>query len=181
MGQINENYLFRKVRSLTRHSGHVWTLGAHASQMMWESGHMKIRGLAGSRQMGQVRSSSLFSITSLRNLTISALGASIFDVGFWSGDFWMILLIGCMRNLSWLHEPFFAIGHVNAMTFQNSKPDVKILWLCTQEILSLGKPSREKSAVFLNIVQKAFDPPPPFIWTFVLFCRGCFLKRVFEH
>ena len=24
----------------------------------------------------------------------------------------------------------------------------------------LGKPSREKSAVFLNIVQKAFDPPP---------------------
>ena len=137
MGQINENYLFRKVGSLTRHSGHVWTLGAHAPQMMWESGHMKIRGLAGSRQMGQVRSSSFFSITSLRNLTISALGASIFDVGFWSGDFWMILLIGCMRNLSWLHEPFFAIGHVNAMTFQNSKPDVKILWLCAQETLSL--------------------------------------------
>ena len=24
----------------------------------------------------------------------------------------------------------------------------------------LGKPSREKSAVFFNIVQKAFDPPP---------------------
>ena len=23
--------------------------------------------------------------------------------------------------------------------------------------------------------------PPLFIWTFVLFCRGCFLKRVFEH
>ena len=37
-----------------------------------------------------------------------------------------------------------------------------------------GKPSFQKSAVFLNIVQKAFDPPPPFIWTFVLFCRGCF-------
>ena len=27
----------------------------------------------------------------------------------------------------------------------------------------LGKPSREKSAVFFNIVQKAFDPPPPFV------------------
>ena len=25
----------------------------------------------------------------------------------------------------------------------------------------LGKPSRGKSDVFLNIVQKAFDPPPP--------------------
>ena len=26
--------------------------------------------------------------------------------------------------------------------------------------MELGKPSREKSAVFFNIVQKAFDPPP---------------------
>ena len=26
--------------------------------------------------------------------------------------------------------------------------------------VSLGKPSFQKSAVFLNIVQKAFDPPP---------------------
>ena len=30
-----------------------------------------------------------------------------------------------------------------------------------------------KKCSFFNIVQKAFDPPP-FIWTFVLFCRGCF-------
>ena len=30
--------------------------------------------------------------------------------------------------------------------------------------LPLGKPSATKSAVFLNIVQKAFDPPsPPFV------------------
>ena len=28
---------------------------------------------------------------------------------------------------------------------------------------TLGKPSRGKSDVFLNIVQKAFGPPPPFI------------------
>ena len=28
---------------------------------------------------------------------------------------------------------------------------------------TLGMPSFQKSAVFLNIVQKAFDPPPPFI------------------
>ena len=27
----------------------------------------------------------------------------------------------------------------------------------------LGKPPFQKSAVFLNIAQKAFDPPPPFI------------------
>ena len=36
-------------------------------------------------------------------------------------------------------------------------------------------PPFQKSAVFLNIVQKAFDPPP-FIWTFVLFCGGYFLN-----
>ena len=29
--------------------------------------------------------------------------------------------------------------------------------------LQLGMPPFQKSAVFLNIVQKAFDPPPPFI------------------
>ena len=29
--------------------------------------------------------------------------------------------------------------------------------------LHLGKPSAKKSAVFFNIVQKAFGPPPPFI------------------
>ena len=28
--------------------------------------------------------------------------------------------------------------------------------------VSLGKPSFQKSAVFFNIVQKAFDPPPLF-------------------
>ena len=131
---MNENHLFRGVGSLTRHWGHVWTLGAHAEQMMWECGHMKIGGLAVSRQMGHLRSSSFFSIASLRNLTISALGASIFDVGFWRDDFRIILLIGFLRN----HEPIFAIGHVNVVvTFQNSKPDIKILWLCAQETLSL--------------------------------------------
>ena len=32
------------------------------------------------------------------------------------------------------------------------------------KLISLGKPSCKKSAVFFNIVQKAFDPPP-FVWT----------------
>ena len=36
----------------------------------------------------------------------------------------------------------------------------------TKKAVSLGKPTRKKSAVFFNIVQKAFEPPPPFIWTF---------------
>ena len=32
--------------------------------------------------------------------------------------------------------------------------------LLTRFTLTLGKPTRKKSAVFFNIVQKAFDPPP---------------------
>ena len=43
-------------------------------------------------------------------------------------------------------------------------------------ISNKGSPPLKKSAVFFNIVQKPFDAPPPFIWTFVLFCRGCFLS-----
>ena len=40
----------------------------------------------------------------------------------------------------------------------------------------LGKPSRKKSAVFLNIVQKAFDSPLSFEHHVVNL-----LKSVFEH
>ena len=38
----------------------------------------------------------------------------------------------------------------------------------------LGKPSREKSAVFLNIVQKAFDPSPPLFEHLSYFAGGVF-------
>ena len=38
-----------------------------------------------------------------------------------------------------------------------------------------------KKCSFFEHCSKGLWPPPPFIWTFVLFCRGCFLKRVFEH
>ena len=43
----------------------------------------------------------------------------------------------------------------------------------------LGKPSRKKSAVFLNIVQKAFDPHPPFYLNICPILQGVFFKRVF--
>ena len=44
----------------------------------------------------------------------------------------------------------------------------------------LGKPPFQKSAVFLNIVQKAFDPPP-FYLNICPILQGVFFKRVFEH
>ena len=36
-------------------------------------------------------------------------------------------------------------------------------FLIPRMIYDLGMPPFQKSAVFFNIVQKAFDPPPPFI------------------
>ena len=110
---MNENYLFRGVGSLTLHSGHVWILGAHSEQMMWESGHMKMGGLAVSRQIGHLRSSSFFSMASLRN-SISALGAFILDMGLW-GEV-ILLRIGFLRTISRftymnIYEPFCCWSH----------------------------------------------------------------------
>ena len=41
-------------------------------------------------------------------------------------------------------------------------------------LLKLGKPSRKKSAVFLNIVQKAFDPPSLLFEHLSYFAGGVF-------
>ena len=44
----------------------------------------------------------------------------------------------------------------------------------------LGKPPFQKSAVFLNIVQKAFIPPP-FYLNICPILQGVFFKRVFAR
>ena len=41
----------------------------------------------------------------------------------------------------------------------------------------LGKPPFQKSAVFFNIVQKAFDPPPLLFEHLSYFAGGVFLQR----
>ena len=41
-----------------------------------------------------------------------------------------------------------------------------------QRWLVLGKPSFKKSAVFLNIVQKAFDPPSPLSFEHLSYFAG---------
>ena len=41
-------------------------------------------------------------------------------------------------------------------------------------VAHLGKPSAKKSAVFFNIVQKAFDPPPPLFEHLSYFAGGVF-------
>ena len=69
---------------------------------------MKIGGLAVSRQIGHLRSSSFFSMASLRS-SISALGAFILDVGLW-GEV-ILLRIGFLGTIS--HVNHFAVGHMN--------------------------------------------------------------------
>ena len=44
---------------------------------------------------------------------------------------------------------------------------------------NLGKPPPKKSAVFFNIVQKAFDPPP-FYLNICPILQGVFFKRVLD-
>ena len=46
--------------------------------------------------------------------------------------------------------------------------------LLTRFTLTLGKPTRKKSAVFLNIVQKAFDPPTLLFEHLSYFAGGVF-------
>ena len=52
--------------------------------------------------------------------------------------------------------------------------------LRSYSMTALGKPSFQKSAVFFNIVQKAFDPPS-FYLNICPILQGVFFKRVFEH
>ena len=42
----------------------------------------------------------------------------------------------------------------------------------------LGMPSAKKSAVFLNIFQKAFAPPPPFYLNICPILQGVFFNNV---
>ena len=44
---------------------------------------------------------------------------------------------------------------------------------------SKGKPSYKKSAVFFNIAQKAFGPPPPFYLNICPILQGVFFKTRF--
>ena len=59
----------------------------------------------------------------------------------------------------------------------------KVSWMpyrVHRNIEFLGKPPFQKSAVFLNIVQKAFDPPP-FYLNICPILQGVFSDIIFEH
>ena len=48
-----------------------------------------------------------------------------------------------------------------------------------KNVVLLGKPTRKKSTVFFNIVQKAFDPPP-FYLNICPILQGVFFKTRFS-
>ena len=66
------------------------------------------------------------------------------------------------------------------MTTHRKFAKVDMQCVCKGFHNDLGKPSREKSEVFLNIVQKAFGPPP-FYLNICPILQGVFFERVFEH
>ena len=49
---------------------------------------------------------------------------------------------------------------------------------CVSEGFNKGSLHVRKVQSFWTLFKRPLTPPP-FVWTFVLFCRGCFLKRVF--
>ena len=58
--------------------------------------------------------------------------------------------------------------------------DIVLLYYCVNCVIVLGVPPTTRSAVFLNIVQKAFDLPPPLRFEHYVakFFDGFFKKRV---
>ena len=83
----------------------------------------------------------------------------------------------CPERVSWADWVAVEVSHTLA--------DLRQIWLvCKNGILQIwekfdlfreiGKPSGKKSAVFLNIVQKAFDPPPPLFEHSSYFAGGVF-------
>ena len=103
----------------------------------------------------------------------------------WQADPEKVLLLGL--SMSWLSD-WLSVGSVKAIslirtclllhlplleTALNRGEDPGLpsdqafqTWRAVAEVDGLGKPPDKKSAVFFNIVQKAFDPTtPPFDWT----------------
>ena len=79
-------------------------------------------------------------------------------------------------------SPLHACIHIQWSPWQcNCKS--KIHLYCTRFLVhvkhvSKGCHPERKVQFFLTLFKRPLTPPPPFIWTFVLFCGGCFLKRV---
>ena len=85
--------------------------------------------------------------------------------------------IGCIVTLHWLHDRAFGtlslrendLSSIFVRYFIHIRSGVRCekyygsSMFVLERPLGMPLPSREKSAVFLNIVQKAFDPPPPFV------------------
>ena len=69
---------------------------------------------------------------------------------------------------------------INWYSWSTKYDFLHICILTIDQILSIHKVDRLREAIprekcsFFEHCSKGLWPPPPFIWTFVLFCRGCF-------
>ena len=104
-----------------------------------------------------------------------------FSGSFWSWRSCSIWIISLQSHHATTETPG-CLGSLHTQTACYTQvPTYIINHACyVLKLLQLGKPSFQKRAVFLNIVQKAFGPPP-FYLNICPILRGVFFKRVFEH
>ena len=107
---------------------------------------------------------------------------------------WSPISLGIQRNSSHSHLPFsYHLGRPSIfldwkkLSKSSVHRNIIIMDIIiksfakTAQFLSKGSHPPRKVQFFLTLFKRPLTPPPPFVWTFFLFCRGCFLKRVFEH
>ena len=91
----------------------------------------------------------------------------------------------CFITILWNCKLMFSFGHCpneggegRALPELNKPASLEATLV--RNSAHLGEPNSARSAVFLNIVQKAFDPPPPFVLNIMLqiFFDGFLKKRV---
>ena len=95
-----------------------------------------------------------------------------------------VLLKTMINQIGFICTKFLQIRFANVTQFDRPEEMhcTTVVGYCSyiHNQAALGKPSIKKSAVFFNIVQKAFDPPP-FYLNICPILQGVFFKRVFEH
>ena len=123
------------------------------------------------RERGDIRCRSSISFFVL-NITHSRAISEDIYTGCVPKQLWWLWHIQCVLKTSFLNCRF------PKCAFFGTPCTFKWLgsaWSC----LGLGKPSGKKSAVFLNIVQKAFCPPPPLYLNICPILQGVFFKTRF--
>ena len=82
---------------------------------------------------------------------------------------------GYLRSPQWTRRIWAFTSEFRVKSFRQTLEVIK----CDQTFIHKGSPHFKKVQFFLTLFKRPLTPPP-FIWTFVLFCRGCFWTPTFK-